>query len=190
MIRALLVVAACLLPGCMGGGCSTPDSPSAETCDDPPDIAPAVSRIEIGHIDDDRFVVIQPGSVVPLVIGGQGSDMIVAALRITGSGLTSCIAQRTELSFMGEPMSSESSPMSATQLSPAVWQTGVMFLPWYNATSVEATLTSTVGTLSASVSFWIAYQPEVDAAIPPDGWVQDDAPNDAPIPIDAVIDAP
>lgn len=188
MIRALFLVAVCTLSGCMGGGCNVPPPPTSETCDNVPNAAPIVDRIDIGYITFERFELIEPDAAVPLVTGGQGSDMVVAALRITGSNLSDCVAQSTELSFDGEPMSSETAPLRATQLSPAVWQTGAILLPWYGPSGQLATLTSTVSNETATVDFWVQYMnPDiVDAMVPPDAWVQDDAPNIDATTLDAV----
>lgn len=182
LIRVTLLLAALYALGGSASGCNPPPTPTSETCElAPGDPRPTVTLVEIGRMANGGFVAIAPDSVVETVIGGQGSDMFVVALRITGSGLTGCIAQSTQLeTASGEVITSETAPIAAMQTAANVRVTGDILLPYYYGPGERVRIRAEVSGTTAEVEFWASYQ-DVDAAAA-------DAGSDAPI--DAVVDAP
>jgi len=194
-VRAGFVVAAmtCALTGC-GGGCNVPPPPQSDTCElTPGRPPPTVTSVEIGQTSNGVFSPIAEDSVVQLVTGGQGSDMVVAALRITGDGLTSCVAQQTILEEAdGDLITSEEAPMSTMSVGPGVVTTGAILLPYYGQYGARVRIRADVSGTTSSVEFWAGDRALVDAptdapgadARPvdarPDGPVPDAMPTDAP----------
>lgn len=177
LIRLGLLLAALQALGGSASGCNQDPSPVSETCKlaagEP---RPTVTRVEIGTMENGGFVPLVADSVVETVVGGQGSDMFVVALRITGSGLTDCIAQATQLeTAAGEVITSEEAPIVAMQTATGVHVTGDILLPYYYGPGEQVRIRAEVSGTTAEVVFWASYH-EVDAR------------NDAPV--DAVVDAP
>jgi len=178
--RLVAGLAALALGGC-GSSCNQQPLPSSDVCELAPGAPRAtVALVEIGRLENDQFVPIVADSVAPLTTGGQGIDMIVAALRVTGTGLTTCIAQETVLETVdGMNYSSESAPILARMVAPSVMVTGSILLPFYGPSGQPARLRATVAGTTAEVVFWVDYhgELEVDAAAP-DARI-DAAPHDA-----------
>jgi hypothetical protein len=188
-LRAVVLAAiACALAGC-GGGCNVPPPPQSDICElAPGQPRPTVTAVEIGQRMGDVFTPIAADSVVELVIGGQGSDMVVTSLRITGTGLTSCVAQETIFEEAnGDLYSSESAPMVTTPAGPGVVVTGAILLPFYGPYGTRVRLRADVAGTTDAVEFWAGSLPEVDAAAP-DARPVDARPPDA-MPADAAPDA-
>lgn len=186
LIRVVILLAALYALGGSGSGCNVPPPPTSETCElAPGGPRPFVRVVEIGQMENGGFVPLVPDSVVETTVGGQGSDMFVVALRITGNGLTGCIAQSTQLeTAAGEVISSEEAPIVAMQTATDVRVTGDILLPYYDGPGEQVRLRAEVSGATAEVVFWASYH-EVDASEPD---ARSDAPDDAPV--DAVVDAP
>jgi curli biogenesis system outer membrane secretion channel CsgG len=187
VIWRLLILAAFV--ECLAGsasGCNPQPTPQSDICDLAPGAPrPTVTGIEIGQTQNGEFMPIVEDSVVPLVIGGQGSDMVVAALRITGSGLGSCTAQITVLeSETGETYSSEEAAIVTTHVASDIVVTGSILLPFYGSYGSRVRIRTSVSGTMDQVDFYAGDMFDVDAAT--------DAPTDArpDVPIDAVVDAP
>jgi hypothetical protein len=191
ILRLLLLAAFVECLAGSGSGCNVPPPPQSDICDLAPGAPrPTVTAVEIGQKTDGVFAAIAEGSVVPLVVGGQGSDMVVAALRLTGTGLGSCTAQTTFLeSASGELYSSEEAAIVTSPAGAGTFVTGSILLPYYGSYgSLVRIRTSVSGTMDA-VEFYAGDMFDVDAATDaatdaapdaaPDGDVLD-APSDAP----------
>ncbi|MBE7452811.1 MAG: hypothetical protein HS111_29205 [Kofleriaceae bacterium] len=85
------------------------------------------------------FTAIAEDSVVELVTGGQGADMIVAALRLTGTGVGDCVAQRTRLEQPdGDLISSEEAPLVVRPAGDGRHVTGDLLLIYYGGWGQQA----------------------------------------------------
>lgn len=166
---AVLVLAA----GNLGVSCGPP-SPTPDTCEMPGPVSDgAVTSIEIGGLVDGQFVAFTDGGVAPLVVGGQGATMIVAHLRVRGSGLPTCLPQMTALEQLdGLVVSSENGPMSTTPAGADGVLTGDILLPYYGAPATQVRLRATVGTRTTTVVVWTDAVGVIDAGV--------DAQPDAP----------
>ncbi|MBE7454331.1 MAG: hypothetical protein HS111_37410 [Kofleriaceae bacterium] len=179
-LALLLLALAAAASGC-GGGCNLPPTPSSETCEPAPgEPAPTISAIEIGRRVDGVFTAIAEDSVVELVTGGQGADMIVAALRLTGTGVGDCVAQRTRLEQPdGDLISSEEAPLVVRPAGDGRHVTGDLLLIYYGGWGQQARIRAEVGGARAEVLFWAGDRGEVDAATA-DAPILDAAPDAAP----------
>jgi hypothetical protein len=171
-VKLVLATFALLLGGC-GGGCNVPPTPQSDICELAPGAPrPTVTDVQIGQFDNGTFAPIAPESVVELVTGGQGSDMVVAALRITGDGLGSCTAQETVLEELdGDLITSEVAPMSTRPAGAGAVVTGDILLPYYGSYGGHVRLRAVVSGTTDAVEFWAGSQGTIDAAT--------DAPADA-----------
>lgn len=192
-VVVVVAVFAGALGGC-GGGCNVPPPPQSDTCELAPGAPrPTVTSVEIGQNSGGTFTPIAADSVVQLVVGGQGSDMIVAALRITGTGLGSCVAQQTILEeASGDLISSEEAPMATMPAGAGVVVTGDILLPYYGQYGGRARIRADVSGTTGAVEFWAGSLPVIDAPVDtpspdarpvdarPDGPAPDAMPTDAP----------
>lgn len=180
---AVVAAIACVLTGC-GGGCNVPPPPQSDICELAPGQArPTVASVEIGQTSTGVFAPIVEDSIVELVTGGQGSDMVVAALRITGSGLSSCVAQQTILEEAdGDLITSEQAPMASTSAGPNVVVTGSILLPYYGQFGARVRIRADVSGTTDSVEFWAGDRFLVDAPT--------DSPSPDARPVDARPDGP
>lgn len=182
---ALVLVTVAAVPACGGGGCDGPTLPTSETCTLAPGApAPTVTAVEIGRVGPgDQFLPITDDSVVPLVVGGQGSDMIVATLRLRGSDVGGCVAQSTVLEQLdGTEISGEASALVTHAAGAGVWQTGDLLLLYYSWPGQKVRIRTTVAGASAAVELWTEYVGEVDAPVAdarPDGALPDGGLPDA-----------
>lgn len=179
--RLAAVAALVLAAGNLGMSCGPP-SPTPDTCDMPGPVSDgAITSLEIGGVVDGRFVPYTDGAVAPLVIGGQGASMIVAHLRVRGSGLPTCLPQQTALEQLdGLVVSSENGAMATTPAGADGVETGDILLPYYGAPATPVRLRATVGDRTLAVVVWTDAVGVVDAGV--------DAPVDAGV--DASPDAP
>jgi hypothetical protein len=191
ILRILLLAA---FVECLAGsasGCNPQDPPQSDICELAPGAPrPTVTSVEIGTRVNGMYMPIADNSVVQLVTGGQGSDMVVAALRITGTGLGSCTAQTTFLeSPSGELYSSEEAPVVTSPAGTNTVVTGSILLPYYGSYGSLVRIRTNVSGTMDQVEFWAGDMFDIDAATDaptdarPDGVVLDaptDAPTDAP----------
>ncbi len=165
-MRATIATAVALAGGAAGcgGGCNVP-TPQSETCELAPGAPrPTVTAVEIGHDAAGVFTPIATDDVVQLVAGGQGSDMIVAALRITGTGTGDCVAQMTRLERPdGELISSEESPMAVRPTGADTVVTGDLLLVYYGGYGQPVRIRAEVAGVRDDVVFWAGDRGEVDA---------------------------
>lgn len=159
------MILAVTLAGC-GSSFNAPPLPQSDICDLAPGAPrPAVTAVEIGRRPNGVFAPIVEDSVVELVLGGQGSDMVVASLRITGTGLTSCMAQETIFEEAnGDLHSSESAPMATIPAGPDVVVSGDILLPFYGPYGTRVRIRADVNGTTDTVEFWAGSLPQVDAA--------------------------
>lgn len=181
---AVLIAALALALGGCGSGCNVPPPPQSDICELPANAPrPTVSAVEIGQKQGGVFTPIVADSVVELVIGGQGSDMVVAALRITGAGLGSCTAQETILEQAdGDLITSEQAALVTVPAGPGAVVTGDILLPYYGVYGALVRVRAEVSGTTAAVEFWAGSRDDVDAAID----ARPDARPDA-APVDAVL---
>lgn len=107
-----------------------------------------VDMVEVGRldplVDPPLFSPLADGDEVQIVVGPQGLTMIVLALRVTGAGNQTCIAQRTDVyGSDGERISYNSLPKRfALQPDGTVQSDGIYFPGAYapGPTTIETTL--------------------------------------------------
>lgn len=188
--RAGIAMLTCGLAGC-GSSCNPQPPPQSDICELAPGAPrPTVTAVEIGQKPNGMFAPIVEDSVVQLVVGGQGSDMVVAALRITGTGLGSCIAQQTRLeSAGGELITSEEAPLVTSPAGPDMVVTGSILLPYYGPYGSYVRIRANVQGANDEVYFWTDERSNIDATTP-DGRLDaaTDAAPDARV-VDAAADA-
>lgn len=161
-----------------GGGGPPPVTPTCE-----PGVGGSVTSVEIGTLVGDEFRPFVDGGVADLVFGGQGASMIVAHLRLRGTGLPACVAQRTVLETLdGMTIADERAGLPTDPAGDGVWVTGYMYLVYEWERGVQVRLRATAGGVERSVVVWAGFESTVDAGV--------DAPTDAPPPVDAGVDAP
>jgi hypothetical protein len=91
-MRRWLLIALALTQ--VGGVCgSGPNIPEPDGCAQGAS-AGTLSSVEIGG-GTDPFAPLADGDVTPKVLGGQGGSMVVVRLRLRGTDVPSCLAQRT-----------------------------------------------------------------------------------------------
>lgn len=163
---ALLVIAALAIPlaGC-GGGCNVPPPPQSDICELPANAPrPTVTGVEIGQRQGGVFAPIVADSVVELVTGGQGSDMVVAALRIRGAGLGDCTAQETILEQLdGDLITFEQAALVTVPAGPDTVVTGDILLPYYGVYGALVRIRAEVSGTTAAVEFWAGSRDDGDA---------------------------
>ena len=192
-MRVLVIVFATLaaaLGGC-GGGCNVPPPPQSDICELPPGAPrPTVTSVEIGRRLGGVFTPIVADSVVELVIGGQGSDMVVAALRITGTGLGSCTAQETILEQAdGDLITFEQAPLVTVPAGPDAVVTGDILLPYYGIYGALVRIRAEVSGTTVAVEFWAGGKYDVDAAVDAGADARPDAAVDGALPDATPADA-
>jgi len=196
----LLAVGA-LAVASLGGSCGGGSEPLAsETCELPGGYTPPVlDRVEIGQVGrDGRFRAFTDREIVPLVTGGQGASMIVANLRLRGTGIGGCVAQRTMLEIPGGTLiSSEPAPLRVEPDGAGAWLTGDAYLVYDGAPGQLVRVRAEVAGQTAAVEIWAEELGSIDAAPPIDGPPADcglcslDAADAAPdAAADAAPDAP
>lgn len=155
-----------LATGSLGVTCGSP-TPAPAVCDAPGPLADgAITSLEVGGTVDGQFAPFVDGGVVPLAIGGQGAPMVVARLRVRGSGLPECLAQATSLERLdGSVESSENSAMATTPAGADGVVTGDIFLPYYGESAIQVRLRATVGARTQAVIVWIEAAGTVDAGV-------------------------
>jgi hypothetical protein len=171
--------------------------PSSETCNDPA-TSFDVSSIEIGLTGGSGFVPLAGGEAIQPITGGQGSDMILAYLRIDGPDVPACLPQATTVLVDGAVVASLNVPMATTPIPGGAHVTGNMYLIMdYAPYGSRATIRAQAGDVTAEVDvyLWDRLTPYPDAA-PPDAAPPDAAPwldgspiDDAAMPGDAASDA-
>ena len=181
-MRILLLATFCALPGCVsGGGCNGTPTPSSETCSVPPGTPPGVvTDVDIGRYLDGTFEQYGENDVVPMIFGGQGSPMMVLNLRLGGSDLPGCVAQRTRVFLdSGQSDGAEGSPLITEQVLPDTWITGDLLLVVYEVWSgSHITLESTAGDVTTTIGVWVDYEGTLpDAAPAPDARPPDANPD-------------
>lgn len=183
----MVVAAAVAAVGSLGLTCGPPP-PTSETCELPPvrgdagELDGALTSLEIGTLDGDGgFAPFVADSVIDLQFGGQGSSMIVAHLRVRGTDVPACLAQRTVLEYPnGDAIYEEQAPVPLDRAADGSWVSGSLFMIFDREPGAKVRLRAEVGGLSRSVEVWTNFM-AVDAA-------PDAAPVDAR-PVDAAVDA-
>jgi hypothetical protein len=92
---------------------SAPPLPEPDTCSSPP-AELSLDLLEIGPGDDGNsaFVPFVDGDEIPIVVGGQGSDMIVLRIRIAGEDAPACLPQTTRVLSGGVQVAGETRPLT------------------------------------------------------------------------------
>lgn len=148
-----------------------PPPPSSDTCAptaiDAGSIPDAsITSLEIGRMENGTFIPFVDGGVAPLTIGGQGSTMLVAYLRVRGSGVPACLPQTTRLQGLdGTEWSSEQAPMKTEPAGAGTWVTGAMFLVYFGESQVQVRLKAQVGSRQTEVVVWTDAVGTVDAGV-------------------------
>ena len=135
-----------------------------------------VTSLEVGTVDGSgRFAPFVADTVVPLQLGGQGSTMIVAHLRLRGSGIPSCLPQTTQLEYLdGTPIITESAPVPLELGGDGAWTSGALLLVYDREPGAKVRVHTVVDGVETSVALWLDAV-GVDAAGEP---------------VDAAVDAP
>ena len=165
----------------LGATCG-PGPPSSDNCQvEPGTPGPTITAIDIGRVGvDGRFTPFTDDQVVPLTIGGQGASMVVANLRVTGSGVGDCLPQMTRLEQLdGSLESSEEAGLVAHLDGADTWVTGDAFLVYYGPSGYQVRIHAEVGGLVEEVVLWVDQRGVVDAG-PDDGGT--DGATDGPWP--------
>ena len=165
------VGAAVLALASTGGVCGGGNVPTSDTCTLPAGyVAPQLTSLEVGQVGaDGQFRPFTDRAVVPLVVGGQGADMIIANLRLRGSGIGGCLEQRTLLEVPGgELIASEGAPLRTRADGAGGFVTGDAFLVYYAAPGALVRVRAEVAGQAAMVDVWADTMQPYDAP-PPDG---------------------
>jgi hypothetical protein len=165
--RRLAPIAALFLAaGNLGMSCGPPP-PTPEICDLPGPVADgAITSVEIGQVVNGQFTPFTDGAIAPVVYGGQGAPMIVAQLRIRGTGVPACLAQETHLERLdGLDISSLEAGIETTPIGPGVWLGGEMYLVYYGPVANQVRLRAQVEDQSVSVVVWADAVGTIDAGV-------------------------
>jgi hypothetical protein len=160
--RVALVIAALLAGGSLGFSCG-PAPPVTETCipDEPlpggePLDGAGITSLEIGRREGDAFVPFTDDEIATLQIGGQGSDMIVALLRVRGTDVPACLPQKTFMERLdGTLLVSEEAALPTVADGPGTWLTNAMFLVYFYERGVQVRLRTEVGDAEHAVVVWV-----------------------------------
>ena len=157
------VVLALFAGGSLGFTCGGPTLPTPETCtpEEPlpggePNDGATISSLEIGRMEGDAFIPFVDDQVAFTQFGGQGSQMIIAKLRLRGSGIPDCLAQKTVMEQVGgEAIISEEAALPMDPAADGSLISGAMFLIYDRAPGLHVRLRSEVGTVTRSVTVWV-----------------------------------
>jgi hypothetical protein len=148
-----------------------PAPPSTETCEPevggpPADIA--LTSIEIGSRATGTFEPFVEDGVAHLQIGGQGSPMVVAVLRLRGSGVPACLPQFTAIERLdGTSIVSEAAALPTHVEAAGTWYTNGMFLVYFGESGIQARMRTVVAEQEYAVRVWIDHVGTIDAGVAP-----------------------
>ena len=168
----VVVASAVAFSGC-GGSCAPPPFvPSSQTCGEPATTFD-LDTIEIGVAADGGFFALADGDVIQPISGGQGAEMILAHLRVSGPGVPACLAQNTGVYSEGDLVGSFNLPMATTLVAGDVSTriTGDMFLVLdYLEYGQLVTIRAAAGGVTHDVTVYLWVGPDAgspDGARPP-----------------------
>ena len=162
----LAIAVACALgsSGCGTSGCDPPSIPSSESCDQPA-ATYDVDTVEIGTMGGSGFTPLAAGDIVQPITGGQGSDMILAYLRVAGPDVPACLPQSTDVFVDDSLVASVALPMAMTAISGGASVTGEMYLIMdYAPYGHRVTIRAQVGDVIGEVAVYLWSREGVDAA--------------------------
>lgn len=167
---AVAVVATALALANLAVTCG-PAPPSTDTCTLPPIDAGGerdgtITSIEVGTLDGTTFTPFVDDGVATLQSGGQGSTMIVAHLRLRGSGIPACLQQKTFVEQLdGTLLISEEAGLPMDADGAGGWVSGAMFLVYDRQPGVQVRIRTQIGAMERAVTVWVDWRGAVDAGV-------------------------
>ena len=152
-----------LAGGSLGFTCGGPTLPTTETCTPEaplpggePNDGATISSLEIGRMEGAAFIPFVDDQIAFTQFGGQGSQMIIATLRLRGTAIPACLAQKTVMEQVGGSLiSSEEAALPLDPAGDGSLISAAMFLIYSREPGLEVELRSEVGSVTTSVTVWV-----------------------------------